>query len=170
MHPRRLVLMRHAKSDRDALDLQGAALADHLRPLAPRGRRAAPAVAAWLRAQGWAPDAVVASDATRAAQTWAAMAPALGPDLPVRSSPGLYLAGLDALRADARAWDPGWTTVLAIGHNPGWELAAGALAGQPVALKTASCALLEGRGATWTLALTGPWRLARLLHPRAIEA
>lgn len=149
---RRLVLMRHAKSDRDAVDRSGSPLPDHERPLAPRGRRAAPAVAAWLREQGWAPDAVVLSDATRTTQTWAAMAPVLGAALPAHSARRLYLAGLDALRTDARTWDEAWITVLAIGHNPGWELAAAALSDQPVVLKTASCALLEGSGSTWALA------------------
>lgn len=169
MPPRHLVLMRHAKSRRDALAPDGRLLDDHDRPLAPRGLRDAPRVAAWLRAAGWQPDAVVLSDATRTRQTWAAMAPALGPSLPLRVVPTLYLAGLTALRADAATWDPAWGRVLALGHNPGWEQAASHLGGVPVELKTASCALLEGAGPSWSQALAGPWRLVRLLHPRELD-
>ncbi|MCK6501849.1 hypothetical protein L6R53_00345 [Myxococcota bacterium] len=88
--------------------------------------------------------------------------------LPVLPSPRLYLAGLAALREEARAWEPGWETILALGHNPGWELAAAQLSGQPVELKTASCALLEGQGPTWIAALAAPWRLVEVLHPRTL--
>lgn len=168
MTHRRLVLMRHAKSDQDAADDLGRPLPDHARPLAPRGLRAAPRVGAWLRDQGWSPDAVVLSDAARTTQTWRAMAGLFAPGLPVLPSPRLYLAGLGALRAEASGWPPGWETVLALGHNPGWELAATQLCGQRVELKTASCALLEGQGPTWSAALGAPWRLVRVVHPRAL--
>src|ERR1700744_695336 len=60
---RRLVLLRHAKSDWPDV-------ADHERPLAKRGRRDAPVVGRWLGASGYTPDAVVCSTALRARQTW----------------------------------------------------------------------------------------------------
>ena len=60
---RRLVLLRHAKSEWPDV-------ADHERPLAKRGRRDAPVVGRWLAESGYAPDAVVCSTARRARETW----------------------------------------------------------------------------------------------------
>ena len=52
--PRRLMLLRHAKSDwPDVPDLK--------RPLAKRGRRDAPGVGRWLRGHGYLPDTVICS-------------------------------------------------------------------------------------------------------------
>src|SRR6202451_4394164 len=92
---RRLVLLRHAKSDWPEV-------ADHERPLAKRGRRDAPVVGRWLGASGYVPDAVVCSTAARARQTWelasaglAAAAPGAAP--PVRYEPRGYAAALPGL-------------------------------------------------------------------------
>ena len=155
--------MRHAKSAWDS-----DAPTDHERPLAPRGRRDAPRMARWLQARGWTPDAVVSSDATRAHQTAALLVAAWAPAPPVHLAPVLYGAGLGALRGQAATWDPAWQTVLALGHDPGWSAAVEALCGQPVELKTAACALLEGGGRTWAEALQGPWRLVALQAPRGL--
>src|SRR4029453_5768266 len=62
---RTLLLLRHAKSDYP----QG--VADHERPLAPRGEREAGLAGDWLRAHAPAVDAVLCSTATRTRQTLA---------------------------------------------------------------------------------------------------
>ena len=61
---RRLVLLRHAKSDWPD------DVPDHERPLARRGRRDAPAAGRWLRKSGYVPDLVLCSTARRARETW----------------------------------------------------------------------------------------------------
>ena len=61
---RRLLLLRHAKSSWD-----DPALADHDRPLAPRGRRAAKRMGAHLRDEQVEISLVLCSSATRARQT-----------------------------------------------------------------------------------------------------
>jgi phosphohistidine phosphatase len=61
---RRLILIRHAKSDWGS-----ETLTDHERPLAPRGRRAAAWIGDTLRAAGWVPDAVLSSTARRTRET-----------------------------------------------------------------------------------------------------
>jgi phosphohistidine phosphatase len=61
---RRLILLRHAKS------AWPEDVPDHDRPLAPRGRRDAPAAGGWLRKAGYSPDRVLCSTATRARETW----------------------------------------------------------------------------------------------------
>ena len=60
---RRLILLRHAKSDWPDVP-------DRDRPLAKRGRRDAPKIGRWLREHGYLPDIVICSDARRTRQTW----------------------------------------------------------------------------------------------------
>ena len=115
--PRELLLLRHAKSAWDTN-----ARSDFDRPLAGRGRKAAPRVGRWLNEQGLQPDYVVSSPATRARQTVIAVCAELG------------------LQATDIHWDDriygGWTRnlievlrdspaearrVLIAGHNPGLE-------------------------------------------------
>src|SRR3954467_9521492 len=61
--PRTLLLLRHAKSDYPT------GVADHERPLAPRGEREARLAGDWLRAHAPAVDAVLCSSATRTRET-----------------------------------------------------------------------------------------------------
>jgi phosphohistidine phosphatase len=75
-----LVLLRHAKS------AYPAGVADHDRPLAPRGRREAGLAGDWLRANLPALDLVLCSTATRARETLAHTAI----DAPVRYVDRLY--------------------------------------------------------------------------------
>jgi len=116
---RRLVLLRHAKSDWPDV-------ADHDRPLAKRGRRDAPRVGAWLRRSGYVPDAVVCSTARRARETWELAAGGLGASPPVRYEPRVYDATVLALLMLVRELPGDQRTVCLVGHNPGLaELAAG---------------------------------------------
>src|SRR3984885_4023586 len=61
---RQLILLRHAKS------AWPDDVPDHERPLAPRGRRDAPAAGDWLHRSGYVPDRVLCSTARRARETW----------------------------------------------------------------------------------------------------
>ncbi|WP_299723259.1 histidine phosphatase family protein [uncultured Tateyamaria sp.] len=103
-----LILMRHAKSSWDNPNL-----ADHDRPLNPRGHASAAAMGDWLRAQGHVPDQVVSSSSTRTGQTFAG----LGFVVPVSYTRTLFHAGpevmLDVLR------DQTSPCLLMLGHNPG---------------------------------------------------
>ena len=162
---RRLVLMRHAKSS-----WASGAVDDHARPLNDRGLRDAPRMGAALAERGWTPQIVVSSDARRTRATWEAMQEPLGlADLEPEWMEDLYLAGLRELRRHIIRWDDALQTGLALGHNPGWSDAAAMLSGQPIAMTTANCALLEGSGATWNEALHGRWELIALLRPRELS-
>ena len=62
--------------------------------------------------------------------------------------------------------------LLLVGHNKGWEEATSELCGQPVRLKGAWAALLEGQGADWEQAFSrGKWELKGVLtpEPEALE-
>ncbi len=160
----RLVLMRHAKSS-----WKSEAPSDHARPLNGRGRRAAPKVAAELSRRGWVPDLVVASDSARTRETWERMRRILG-DVSALFCPDLYLAGTRALRLVLAALEGDCRTVLALGHNPGWEEALGWLTGHDEELKTADAALLRCASATWPRAVgtAEQWELYALVRARKL--
>jgi len=163
---RRLVLLRHAKSDWPDV-------ADHERPLAKRGRRDAPAVGRWLGESGYVPDAVVCSTALRARETWElaaeAMAAAVAGARPdVHFEPRVYEASVLGLLMLVREFEPRWRTVLMVGHNPGLaELTIG-LAGPgpepPHAFPTAFVAVF-GLPGGWARAAPGEGRLAAFTVP-----
>ena len=107
---KRLILMRHAKSDWSA-----GATSDHDRPLNERGRQGATALGGWLRAQDRLPDEVLCSSAERTGETYLRLG--LAPDTPVTFTRTLYLAtSHDILTVLHGATGE---TVLMLGHNPG---------------------------------------------------
>lgn len=117
---KRLILLRHAKSSWP--DNVG----DHERPLAERGRKAAPVMAQWLMANGLRPDLALVSTARRTQETWALAAPVLG-KATKRDAASIYEASVDRLAALIRGIEPSVGTLLVIGHNPGMEDLAGYL-------------------------------------------
>ncbi len=104
-----LYLLRHAKSSWESFDLP-----DHDRPLAPRGKRAAKAMARHLREQGIAPELVLCSTAKRARETLERVG--LGAANVVFDA-GLY--GASAATLVRRVTDVEVSSVMLIGHNPG---------------------------------------------------
>ena len=118
---RRLILLRHAKSDWPDLP-------DRDRPLAKRGRRDAPRIGRWLREHGYQPDVVVVSAATRTRQTWDLVAPELGGSPAVRFEPRAYAASAQTLLYLTQELPERYRTALLIGHNPGLSELATSLA------------------------------------------
>lgn len=158
---RRLVVMRHAKSDWPDV-------ADHDRPLAKRGRRDAPRAGRWLRQEGLLPDAVVCSTALRTRQTWELVVPELGVTPTVRFEPRVYEASPLALLMLVREFPESATTALLIGHNPGVAELASGLAGpggmQLRAFPTAAVAVLDV-GQEWTDAAPEQAQLRAFVTP-----
>jgi len=122
---RRLLLLRHAKSS-----WEDPSLDDFDRPLAPRGERAAPAIADFMRSKKLIPDLVLCSSAVRARQTWHAVANKLGSGDNLRELKSLYLATPSRLLQTLRRAPQKAETVLVIGHNPGMEIFALRLTGK----------------------------------------
>ena len=109
---RELLLLRHAKSNRDE-----PAAGDHERDLARRGERAAPQVGRLLRAEGLVPDLALCSTATRAKRTWELAAAELGREVPVRYLRTLYLAPPSRLLVTVRQQASDVGRLLLVGHN-----------------------------------------------------
>jgi phosphohistidine phosphatase len=112
---KRLHLLRHAKSSWDDPSLD-----DHERPLAPRGRKAAAVVAAWMADNRVRPELVLCSTATRTRQTLARVLPALG-DPGVVYDDGLYHVGADRLLERLHAVSDDVGEAMLVGHNPGLQ-------------------------------------------------
>ena len=164
--PRLLILVRHAKSSWDDPNQ-----IDFLRPLAPRGREAAPRVGARLRALGVRPYLLLTSPATRALQTAALLRRALGPDTPApRIRRDLYLADPAEWYAVLRRVDPRFHQVLAVGHNPGLHAFLAELCGEsPAKVPTGAAVVLRVRG-EWADLGPGRARLLDFLTPKALKS
>jgi phosphohistidine phosphatase len=140
---RRLIVLRHAKSD------WAGGVADHDRPLAARGRREAALAGRWLRENVADIDLVVCSSATRARQTWKRVAKQLDPVPPLRVDDRVYAASERGLLGVVRKLPDSATAVLLIGHNPGLEELVAELGGVGLKMRTSSIAVLSGRSG-WT--------------------
>ena len=160
---RRLLLLRHAKSSWD-----DPALADHDRPLAPRGRRAGKRMGAYLRDEQVEIALVLCSSATRARQTLERV----DPPGEVRIEASLYGASASELLERVRRVPDETESVMLIGHNPAIE--------DMTALLTDGVPLAGGKfptGALATLTFTGSWRqlgpgtarLESFVRPRELD-
>jgi phosphohistidine phosphatase len=164
---RRLMLLRHAKSDWPDVP-------DRDRPLAKRGRRDGPRIGRWLRDRGYLPDVVVCSAARRTRQTWELIAPELGGTPSVRFEPRAYAASALTLLYLAHELPGRYRAALLIAHNPGLSELAASLAGRPArdgasrrikqGLPTAGVAVLEFAG-DWPDLVPGQARLLDLVVP-----
>ncbi len=117
MTPRRILLLRHAKS---AWDEPG--LDDYDRPLAARGRRAAAVMGVYLRDEDLLPDFVLCSGARRAVETWEIASHELGTAPAVENDPALYMATADRLLKRLRKLPAAVKTVLVVGHEGGVDV------------------------------------------------
>jgi phosphohistidine phosphatase len=109
---RTLLLLRHAKSDYPP------GVADHERPLAPRGIREAGLAGDWLRAHAPAVDAVLCSTATRTRETLKRTrieAPVEFVDRLYDATPGTVI---DEINGAQSRFDADVATLLVIGHEP----------------------------------------------------
>lgn len=111
-----LALFRHAKSSWDS-----PAIDDFDRPLSPRGKKAAPKMAAFLAKQDLAPDHILCSSARRTRDTLALALPAWKIQPSIAYADALYLANVPRLLAITRNAPTHVRHLMIIGHNPGLQ-------------------------------------------------
>ncbi len=116
---RRLILLRHAKTERDS-----PSGLDRDRRLDARGREDAPVIGHYLTDQRLVPDLALVSPATRTRETWALLAPTLKPEPAMDIVGDLYGADASELlqiirTASGRADDGALKTIMVVAHNPG---------------------------------------------------
>jgi phosphohistidine phosphatase len=167
---KRLYLLRHAKSS-----WKDVSLADHDRPLAPRGGRASKSMARHLRDRGIEPDLVLCSTARRARETLDRIAPALGTTA-IEIEPGLYGASAHGLLGRLHDVPDEIESVMLIGHNPAMEelaidLARPSAAASDLAAKfpTGALAVLTFTASTWRELGDGTAELVELVKPRDLK-
>ncbi len=169
---RRLILLRHTKSDWPA------GLADHDRPLNSRGRRAAALMGELLVARGYLPDRVLVSTAKRTEETWAlarAGRPELVAGLP---EPRIYEAPPRVLDFLVARVPDSVQVLLIVGHNPGIEAFALYLASEGneagrrrMSLKypTGGLAVIDCAIDHWSDIASGSGRLVEFIVPRDLD-
>ncbi len=172
-----LTVIRHAKSSWDQPGVP-----DHDRVLNERGKRAAPAVAAFLHRTYFggdggerllpAPDRLVTSTAMRALTTAQIMRETF--QMPVDSlmlDSKLYLASAGSILESVRALDEKWNHVCLFGHNPGLhEFADKILARADVPkMPTCTAVLMALPHPYWGLADWHEAQLIGYITPKSLE-
>ncbi len=155
---RRLILLRHAKTERDAPSGK-----DQDRRLDERGHRDSADIGQWLAAHDYRPDLALVSTAVRTRETWELLRTALPPTR-VKHLPALYGADTSELLSaihGVAAKDPHCLLILA--HNPGLhELALALISGGDAAgrraldanLPTAGVAVIDFKPTTGTMSVS----------------
>jgi phosphohistidine phosphatase len=170
---RRLLLLRHAKSDR------APAIPDRERPLNERGTEAARLMGAYLAHHDLVPDRVLCSPAKRTRHTLDAVASQWPAKVKVMFDERLYVAPPQAILSVICAQAAEARSLMVLGHNPGLHEAAELLiAAGDVALRerlrekfpTAALAVIDFVADAWSGVEGHPGRLDRYVTPRSIAA
>jgi len=171
---RRLMLLRHAKSD---WATPGAR--DHDRPLTARGRESAAKMGAYMARHALMPDLVVASSATRVRETLQELLPAFKTAPKVIEDKSLYETEAESLLATIKGTGRPIHNLLLVGHNPGLaDLAALLMASGDVEVRqrllekfpTGALAVIDFALDDWTKLHPKAGRLDRFVIPRTLDA
>ena len=171
--PKRLILLRHAKSAWD-----NSSIADFERPLSNRGRKAAPLVGAYLARRGMVPGLVLSSSAKRAVETLDLASAGWQPKPTIKKLKSLYLAMPREMLRRVQAVGRETDCVMLVGHNPGIADLANWLCNQGKAEQRASLArkfptgaiaVLEFDVEDWAEVDAETGRLVDFATPKQIE-
>lgn len=168
---KRLLLMRHAKSDWDHPHL-----ADADRPLNARGQRAALAMGEWLRQQAAVPQLILVSPAIRAQETLARLLEQWLNPPECRTIEGLYPGSPQHFLGAVGQVDEATETVLLLAHNPGLEILVDMIGGRAEPFPTAAVADIRVGEVAWAMAANAATRfverceLEQIWRPRALFA
>ncbi|PDT02351.1 phosphohistidine phosphatase [Rhizobium chutanense] len=167
----RLILLRHAKS------AWPDGVADRERPLADRGRKAAPVIGAYIAREKLIPDLALVSPARRAQETWKLARGTFSKKVSEREAVDIYEVSAERILDVIRAVEPGIRTLLIVGHNPGMENAASLIVAYGDAdamgrmrekFPTAGLAVIELDLDGWDEIAAGTGYLERFVTPRSL--
>lgn len=166
-----LLLLRHAKSS-----WADPNLADHDRPLAPRGRRASGLIATYLRTNRITPARVLCSSSARTRETLERISSGFAGEVDIEIEEDLYAASAGDLLARLREVSGGVESLMVIGHAPAIPELARRLAGRGADVErlqgkfpTAALATLLFEG-SWQGLAPGAAELVEFVKPRELEA
>jgi phosphohistidine phosphatase len=160
---KRLLLLRHAKSDWDS----GAAT-DHDRPLAGRGRKSARAMGRFISLAGLVPDYAVTSSAVRARTTLQLAMEAGEWACPVNEARELYHASAADVLAVVGECAESDDTVLVVGHQPTWGAVVEQLTGASTRMATGTLVGIDLGIDSWSWIRPGLGELAFIIPPRLL--
>ncbi len=158
---KRLIVLRHAKSDWDT-DFES----DHDRPLARRGVAAAGTMGVALANMDQIPDLVYSSSALRARTTVELAAEAGGWDTTIELFDDLYGTSAEAALAVAGRAGPQIDRLMLVGHQPTWGTLVYQLTGGRVQVKTATAVGIDLSIDSWNDVTTAHGEIAYVLQPR----
>lgn len=168
---RRLLLLRHAKSDwPEGID-------DVMRPLAERGLLDAPEMGKAITKAQIVPEFAFISPAIRTRQTWKLAAMEFDKIVAVIEESGLYAASEKTILDVIRSAPASVQTLMIVGHNPGLERLARSFAksGDPDAVRriekkypTCGLAMIELPINDWKDAAPPAGRLEMFLTPKIL--
>jgi phosphohistidine phosphatase len=170
---RRLMLLRHAKTERAEPGAR-----DHDRKLTKRGRADAPLIGAYMARHGLVPDTALVSPAKRAQETWALVAPCFAKTPSVVDDERIYNATSEMLMGLIAETNPA-RALLLVGHNPGMhDLAVQLIASGDVEarerlnekLPSAGLVVIDLAFDDWSRLHPHAGRLERFVSPRLIAA
>lgn len=170
---RRLLLLRHAKTDRPEPGER-----DRERKLTKRGRADAPVIGAYMARHGLIPDLVLLSPATRTEETWRLLETSFAKPPRVARNERIYNATVDRLMALIREGRDAHA-LLVIGHNPGLhDLATRLIASGDVEarervnekLPTCGLVVIDLAFDDWSKLHASAGRLERFVTPRLLGA
>lgn len=169
---RRLMLLRHAKSDwPEKVD-------DHDRPLAKRGQRTGPMMGTYMAKQKLLPDLAIVSTARRAQETWNLVHEALGCGVEQQDERRIYEAAAGSILDVIRKTKADVRVLLLVGHNPGFQELALKLVknAHPLDLAhlqqkypTAGLVVIDLDIARWSAISENLGRLERFETPKSID-
>jgi phosphohistidine phosphatase len=113
---RRLLLLRHAKSERGHPGGR-----DHDRVLAARGREQAPMLGAYMVRHGLIPERAIVSTAARTRETWKLVSASFPKSPKAIFDERIYEAAPAAIITAVKECGTDVHTLLVVGHNPGLQ-------------------------------------------------
>jgi phosphohistidine phosphatase len=171
---KRLLLLRHAKAEPAEPGIH-----DHERALMARGRTDAPKLGRYIADKGFTPDVILTSTAYRTVETADLTAAEFSGTPQVDYLETLYLAAPEAILSIVRSAADATHCLMIVGHNPGLEQVATALAREPLRRKerdrfdrieekfpTAALAVLDFEVDRWRDIAPGQGALKDFVRPR----
>lgn len=163
---KRLFVLRHAKSDWNALYDS-----DHERPLNKRGEESAQALGRFLAHLGQMPDRILTSTAVRARNTVELAAQTGEWPSAIVATGELYETTAESMLDLLRRQDDSCDSLLFVGHEPTSSDFVGRLAGEAkVKMVTASLARLDLAIESWREVAWGHGTLSWLVTPKLLAA
>jgi phosphohistidine phosphatase len=172
---KRLLLLRHAKAERGGAD-------DLKRVLEKRGMKDSAHMGRLLREDVYVPDLILSSTSTRTRQTLEHLLPELGTAPKVEYLTELYLAEPEVILSLIRRAPDRVGSLMIVGHNPGLEQCALALASVPLERKlrkrydamdekfpTCALAVIDFQIALWRDVVPGLGELDAFVRPKDLE-